>query len=233
MLIPLTRETFEELVPLIATGTQYTYYWGKWQDFLRRLLISFVALTLTWLAGKLVGGGGDAIKLILDVIAGLYWLWCPVYLASVRNNTYRRYPYSGFWRGKVLDVYITEELINEEETVNKWGELVIVENRERRINLEIGDRNGFRARVQSPIQRRYKEINRGDTAEVLIFSKKPDLSRIDKISDVYLPQLDLWIGKYPCIRRDIFQEIREELGGNPRKSPRSSSSIRKRRISRR
>jgi hypothetical protein len=233
MLIPLTRETFEELVPLIATGTQYTYYWGKWQDFLRRLLISFVALTLTWLAGKLVGGGGDAIKLILDVIAGLYWLWCPVYLASVRNNTYRRYPYSGFWRGKVLDVYITEELVNEEETVNKWGELVIVENRERRINLEIGDRNGFRARVQSPIQRRYKEINRGDIAEVLIFSKKPDLSRIDKISDVYLPQLDLWIGEYPCIRRDIFQDIREELEGSPRKSSPSSTSIRKRRIPRR
>ncbi|MGK7932542.1 MAG: phosphate ABC transporter permease [Microcystaceae cyanobacterium] len=226
MLVPLTRETLENLVPVIATGTQYTYYWGKWKDFLRRLLISFVALTITWLLGKLIGGGGDAIKLIFDVIAGLYWLWSPVYIASVRNNRYRRYGYCGFWRGRVLDVYITEELLGEEETVNKAGELVIVENRERRINLEIGDRNGFRARVQSPIQRRFKGINVQDIAEVIIFSNKSDLSRIEKISDVYLPQSDIWVGDYPCVRRDVFYDVREELGvRNPRSYPQRNRRI--------
>ncbi|MGK7944084.1 MAG: phosphate ABC transporter permease [Microcystaceae cyanobacterium] len=226
MLVPLTRETLENLVPVIATGTQYTYYWGKWQDVLRRLLISFVALTITWLLGKLVGGGGIAVKLIFDVIAGLYWLWGPVYVASVRNNRYRRYGYCGFWRGRVLDVYITEELLSEEETVNQAGELVIVENRERRINLEIGDRNGFRARVQSPIQRRYKGIDRQDIAEIIIFSNQSDLSRIDKISDVYLPQHRLWLGEYPCLRKDVFYDVRDQLLNTRSRS----SPPRKRRI---
>ncbi len=230
MLMPLTRETFERLVPLIATGTQYKYYWGKWQDFLRRLLVSFVALTITWLIGKFLGSGGESIKLIFDAIAGLYWLWCPVYLASIRNNRYRRLPYSGFWRGNVLDVYITEEVLNEEESVNKKGELVITENRERRINVEIGDKNGFRARVQSPIQRIYKEIRRGSPAEMMVFSKKTDLSRIEKISDVYLPQLNLWIGEYPCLRRDIFLEVSDELSGRQTNRP---SSQRQRRYPKR
>ncbi len=228
MLIPLTREAFERLVPPIATGSQYKYYWGKWQDILRRLLISFVALTITWLIGKLIGGGGEAIKLIFDVIAGLYWLWAPVYLASIRNNTYRRLPYSGFWQGEVLDVYITEELLSEEESVNKQGELVIIENRERRINVEIGDRSGFRAVTQSPIQRIYKGIKRGITAECVVFSKKADLSRIERISDVYLPDLDLWVGEYPCVQRDIFLEISEELGG--KESKRSPSRRPRRRL---
>lgn len=214
MLVPLTRQTFEQIIPLIATGPQYAYYWGKVKDFLRRLLIAVVAMTIIWLLGHLFGEGADAIKLILYIITGLYWFWAPVYLASVRNVSYRRYPYSGFWRGQVLDVYITEELIREEQTVNKKGELVIIENRERRINVEVGDQTGFRASVQAPIQRIFKVIEPGQVAEVLILSKKPDLSRIEKITDIYIPSHNLWVGEYPYLRRDIFIQVSRELGGS-------------------
>jgi hypothetical protein len=96
MLVPLTRQSIEQIVPIIATGPQYAHYWGKWSDFLRRLFISVIALTAAWLIGNLFGPGGLTIKLIFDIIAGLYWLWGPVYWASVRNNTYRRLPYGGF-----------------------------------------------------------------------------------------------------------------------------------------
>ncbi|MDJ0585448.1 MAG: phosphate ABC transporter permease, partial [Microcystis sp. M49636_WE2] len=126
MLVPLTRQSIEQIVPIIATGPQYAHYWGKWSDFLRRLFISIIALTAAWLIGNLFGPGGLTIKLIFDIIAGLYWLWGPVYWASVRNNTYRRLPYGGFWRGRVFDAFVTEELIGEEERVNKRGELEII-----------------------------------------------------------------------------------------------------------
>jgi hypothetical protein len=218
MLVPLTREAFEQIIPPIATGPQYAYYWGKSRDVLRKLLISVVALTVFWLIGKLLGPGGQAIKLIFDIIAGLYWLWSPVFWASIRNGNYRRLPYSGFWRGEVLDVFITEELVREEQNVNKWGELVVIENRERRINIEVGDREGFRATVQAPVKRIYKGIMPGQIAEMLILSKQPDLSRIDKITDVYLPQYNLWVGDYPYLRRDVFKDIRTELGGTTRKA---------------
>jgi hypothetical protein len=132
----------------------------------------------------------------------------------------------------VLDVFITEELIREEETVNKKGELVIIENRERRINVEVGDKTGFRATVQTPIRRIHKVINPGQIAEMLILSKQPDLSRIDKITDVYFPQHNLWIGEYPYLRRDVFTEVSRELGGGKmRDAPprRSASQIKRRR----
>ncbi|MEA5536055.1 phosphate ABC transporter permease [Crocosphaera sp. XPORK-15E] len=216
MLVPLTREAFEQIVPLVATGGQYSFYWGKWPDLLRRLFISLIALVVTWLLGKLAGAGAEAIKLIFDIIAGLYWLWSPVLWASVRNGRYRRYPYAGFWQGEVLDVFITEELISEEQTVNKWGELVVIENRERRINVEVGDQEGFSATVQAPIRRLYKVIKAGQLAEMLILSKQPDLSRIDKVTDVYFPQHNLWVGDYPYLRRDVFLQVSKELGGNVR-----------------
>jgi hypothetical protein len=231
MLVPLTRESFEQIIPVIATGLQYAHYWGKPSDFLRRLLISVVALTLSWLLGKLLGEGWLTIDLILDIITGLYWLWGPVYWASRRNASYRRLPYSGFWQGNVLDVYITEELISEEERTNQRGELVIFENRERRINVEIGDREGLRATVQAPVRRLYKSIAAGQIVEMLVLSRDPDLSRIDKITDLYFPQYDLWVGEYPYLRRDVFRQVSQELGGSAKvKSPRRRPSQVKRRL---
>lgn len=235
MLVPITRQTFEQIIPIIATGPQYAYYWGKWPDFLRRLLISFVALTTVWLLGMLLGKGAIAIKLIIDIIAGLYWLWSPVYWASIRNGKARRLPYSGFWRGRILDAYITEELVGEEETVNKQGQLVIIENLEKRINLEIGDQNGFNATIQAPVRRIYKVIRPGDLAEALVLSRSPDLGNIAQISDVYLPEHNLWVGEYPYLRRDIFSQVSQELGGKNRRRPSPSrptsrnSSIKRRR----
>ncbi len=231
MLIPLTREAFEDIIPPIATGTQYSFYWGKWRDLLQRLFISLIALVITWLLGKLAGSGGQTIKLIFDIIAGLYWLWGPVLWASLRNGKYRRYPYCGFWQGQVLDLFITEELIGEEQTVNKWGELVIIENRERRINVEVGDEEGFTAITKAPVNRLYRVIKPGQTAEMLVLSKTPDLSRIERITDVYFPQHNLWVGEYPYLRRDVFKQLSQELGGKRRyRSPqqRNSREIRRR-----
>ncbi len=232
MLVPLTRQSLDQLIPPIATGPQYAHYWGKWPDVLRRFFISVVALTAAWLIGMLFGPGGIAIKLIFDIIAGMYWLWGPVYWASVRNNTYRRLPYCGFWRGRVLDAFVTEELVGEEETVNERGELVIVENRERCINLEIGDRTGFSAIARAPLRRVHKAIRPGMIAETLVLSRSPDLSEITKLTDVHLPQLNQWVGEYPYLRRDIFRQVSMELGGTkePRPTPsRYSSNIIRRR----
>lgn len=229
MLKPLTREKLEQLIPLIATGQQYAYYWGKWSDLLNRLLISVVAVVVVLILDLLFGDGGEALILLLGGVAGLYWLWFPVYQASLRNAANRRFKYGGFWQGKVLDVFLTEELIGEEETVNQRGELVIIENRERWINLVLGDRTGFEVEVQAPLQRIYRGIKPGQTAELLVLSNQSDLGRINKISDAYLPKLNLWVGQYPYIQRDVFMEVSRQLGGTtPRRVVRRSRNLKRR-----
>ena len=220
----------EQLIPLIATGQQYAYYWGKLPDVLNRLLISVVGIVVVLILDVLSGDQGEALILLLGGIVSLYWLWCPVYQASRRNAASRRFKYSGFWRGKVLDVFLTEELIGEEETVNQRGELVIVENRERWINLILGDRTGFEVRVQAPLQRIYKGIKPGQTAELLVLSNDLDLSQINKVSDAYIPRQNIWVGQYPYIQRDVFTEVSRQLGGKtpPRVSRRTNPRIKKR-----
>ena len=211
MLIPLKRETSEQIIPVIATGNQYAHYWGNWQNFLKNLFISLVGVLVIWITGLILGAGGQGLSLILRVIAGLYWLWGPVYWASLRNATYRRYPYSAFWRGRILDVYITEELINELPTINKLGDFMILENREKRINLEVGDQSGSITNIQAPLKRIHKAINPGQAVQGLLLSNDPNFTKIAKITDVYIPRCKLWVGEYPYLRRDIFLDVSREL----------------------
>jgi hypothetical protein len=219
MLVPLTRETFEQVIPLIATGAQYKFAWGQSKDLLSRLLISLLIVVSIWLVGLVFGSGAEGLQLICFIIGGLYWFWSPIYVASVQNNAYRRFPYAGFWRGRVLDVYITEKVVREDQQADRFGRLEIIENFEKRINIEVGDREGFRVTVQAPVKRLYKPIAPGQVAELLVLSKQPELERIDKITDLYLPQFDLWVGDYPYLRRDLFKDISAKLGQNRQDAP--------------
>jgi len=211
MLIPLTRKKFEQIIPLMATGPQYTFYWGKFPDFLKRLLISVVGIVVLLLLRSFLGEDSEGILFLIGIFIGLYWLWGPVLWASIRNAGNRKLPYSGFWRGQVLDIYITEELIGEEETVNKKGQLVIVETRERRLNIEVGDETGFTTQLQVPLRREHKAIAPGLIAEMLVMSYRGDLSSIVKTSDIYIPDRNLWVSDYPYLRRDLFAEVSRQL----------------------
>ena len=221
MLQPLTRAKFEQLIPTIATGQQYAHYWGKWQDTINRILISVVAVVVVLILNLILGSSAEALILLLAIVAGFYWLWAPVYQASLKNAKARRLKFSGFWRSRIAEIYLTEELIGEEETVNQRGELVIVENRERRINLVLEDQTGFYITIQAPLQRIHKNLKVGQVAELLLLSNREDLSTVDKVTDAYIPSQNLWIGSYPWLQRDVFAEVSRQLGGrvnysNPR-----------------
>lgn len=211
MLIPLTRETFEQLIPPVATGAQYKYYWGKVPDCVRRLLISAVSVFFILLMYNFASDSAAPFLLLAGLIAGIYWLWGPIFWASLRNLECRKYKYSGFWQGRVLDVWITEEVMSQEETVNSKGQLVIVDNLERRINLEVGDNTGFSTTIQIPLLRTHKEIAPGQAALMVVMSNEEDLSRISKVSDIYIPSRNVWVSDYPYLRRDLFLDVSRQL----------------------
>jgi hypothetical protein len=211
MLVPLTRQKFEQVVPLIATGLQYKYYWGKFSNFLQRLLISVVAVVVILLVTVVFRLEFASIELVLGIISAFFWLWYPIFQASMRNLQCRRYKYGGFFRGRVLDWWITDQLVGKTETVNNKGELVIVENREKQINLEVGDETGFSIEFVAPLRSAYKVITRGQIAEMVVMSNRPDLSRIEEFSDIYFPSSDLWVSDYPYLRRDFFNEVSRRL----------------------
>lgn len=221
MLVPLTREKFEQLIPLIATGLQYKYYWGKFSNFLQRLLISVIIASVILLIEVILRLPLGPVIFCFGLLGALYWLWGPVLWASLRNAKFRRYKYAGFFRGRVLDSWITEELVGTQETVNNKGDLVIVENREKRINLEVGDETGFTAVLKAPLQVSHKTINRGQVAEMLVMSSTPDLSRIEEITNIYIPNRNLWVSDYPFLRQDSFKEVSRRIYDDTEERPRN------------
>ncbi len=212
MLIPITRKKFEELIPITATFNQYKFYWGKPTDVLQRVLLSVAGLVVVVILNYFAGERFQIILAFLASAAGLYWFWSPAYRATRRNMECRKYKFSGFFQGEVLETFITENLVGKEETVNKQGELVIIENRERRINLEISDETGFVVTTQAPLLREHRSIRPGDIAQLMVMSNRGDLSRISYVSDVFLPESDLWVSEYPYLRRDLFLEVGRQLG---------------------
>ncbi len=211
MLVPLTEDAFEQLVPRIATYDQYRHYWGKASDFLRRLAFSTVALVVVWLLSLILGEGFGGLTFALGFAAALYWFWVPVFLASRRNGTYRKYRYCGLLAGRVVETFVTEELLNQQEMANPLGDLVIVENRERCINVVVEDRSGFEVTVQAPLRREHKAIAPGQRAEMIVFSNDGDLGRIGLVGDLYLPSRRVWVSDYPCVQRDAFLEVAEQV----------------------
>ncbi|MGD1936730.1 MAG: phosphate ABC transporter permease [Cyanophyceae cyanobacterium] len=223
MLIPLTNDAFEQLVPRIATYDQYRHYWGKASDFLRRLAISTVALVVVWVVGLILGEGVSGLTFALGFAAALYWFWVPVFLASRRNGDYRKYRYCGMLSAKVVETFVTEELLNEQETVNPIGDLVIVENRERCINVVVCDEAGFEVTVQAPLRRDHKGVVPGQRAEMVVFSNDADLGRIGVVGDLYVPTRRIWVSDYPCVQRDAFLDIAEQVF--PRSRSRSPQRV--------
>ncbi len=212
MLVPLTRKIFESLIPLVATGGQYAYFWGKPRDLLQRLLVSVVGIfAIVFVRVLFFGVINDGILLFVGLSVGLYWIWGPILWASLRNMEYRRYGYAGFWQGRVTDIFLTEELIGTEENVNNRGELVVVENRERCLNLEVGDETGFTAQLRVPLKRFHRAIDLGDVAEMLVLSNRGDLGRIAQTTDIYIPDHNLWVSDYPYLQQDAFIDVSRRL----------------------
>ncbi|MFB2834636.1 phosphate ABC transporter permease [Floridanema evergladense] len=229
MLIPITRQKFEQLIPILATGSQYKYYWGKPFDFILRLLISIViGMLIWWIEVSFLGLEYGAFMLLLGIFTSSYFLWGPIFRATLRNYECRKYKYSGFWKGEVWDLYVTEEVVGKEQNVNKQGELVIVENRERRLNIEVGDETGFSTSLQVPLKRIHKSLRRGQDAQMLVMSNKPDLAIINKVTDIYIPDLDLWVSDYPYLQRKEFTELSYQL----EKSEKRESQKRRRPVER-
>ena len=117
-----------------------------------------------------------------------------------------------------MDVYLTEEVVAQEEKVNKKGELIIVENLEQRINLELGDKTGFTVEMQAPLSRYHQGIYKNQVAVMLVMSYQQDLEKIAKYSDVYLPIVNLWVSDYPYLRRDMFVEVINQVRSSRRKN---------------
>jgi hypothetical protein len=213
MIIPLKRQKFDELIPSVPTSDQYQYYWGVSQDVFRRVLISVTLLvTFSLLYNRTPDNVWGLLMFVCAGMGGLYWMLAPVAIAGIRNSKLRKYGFCGFWQARILDLYVSEEVLSKQESFTDRGRLDIVHDTETFLNLEVGDRSGFTTTVRVPMRREYKRIKRKQMACMLLFANDPSFNRIAKTTtDIFIPQVNLWVSDYPYLRRDVFIDLTKYL----------------------
>ena len=61
--------------------------------------------------------------------------------------------------------------------------------------------------LRFPLDKKHKALRRGMVIRCLVLAERADFSRIERISDAWVPQARLWVGEYPYLLRPAFEEI--------------------------
>ncbi|KKZ11987.1 MAG: hypothetical protein TE42_06235 [Candidatus Synechococcus spongiarum SP3] len=206
MLIPLSGAERDQLLPKVATGPQFSACWGGPQVLLQRVMISVVGGLVSLLFGQAFGFSGPwgSFLLVIGIVFGLTWLWAPVAVAAQQNGRLRRFPHTALVMARVGDLFMEERVAQRREDVNAKGRLELVESKRRWLNLELDDEDGFLGRLAFPLEQKHQGIRRGDVICCLAMANRRDFSPVAAFSDAWLPQQNLWVGRYPYLRRDLL-----------------------------
>lgn len=47
----------------------------------------------------------------------------------------------------------------------------------------------------------YRNVRRGMRCEVVVLSRSPGFSKLTGVTDAYIPELDIFVGRYPLLNK--------------------------------
>ena len=208
MLIPLRPGELERLIPAVATGNQFRAALGKPQEVLQRVMVAAIGGVITLLISQSqMTSRWGPFWLVAGVVFLLYVLWGPILQAGQRNATLRRYPAAAMFDGEIAEITTRERVENRHEQADSRGQLELVENRRTWMLLELQDEDGYLGKLAFPMEKKHQTIRPRTRIRCLVLSERKDFSRIDALSDAWIPGLRMWVGEYPFLLRPAFEEL--------------------------
>ncbi len=208
MLIPIKSNQVSKLIPSVATGGQFKYTLGNPRKILQRLIISSIGAAITLVIGNnQFGNQTDVLWLILCLGFALYILWGPILEASRKNIKYKQFKFFSIFDGIISDIYQIEKIESSREQTNRYGNLEIVENKRTWLTIELEDEDGYLSKISFPMEKRHSIITRGLRVKCLVSANERSFNGKLFLTDVWLPEINLWVGDYPYLLRPAFEEI--------------------------
>lgn len=208
MLVPLKPGELQRLVPLVATGPQFSHCWGNPSKGLQRVLVSSIGGVIPLLISQSnFGYGAGSIWLVIGITLLLYVLWGPILEAGQRNSRLRRYPAAALFEGTIADLYTRERLEDRQEQADRSGRLEVVENRRTWLCLELEDEDGRLGVLRCPLLKDHRNLRQGMVVRCLVLAERGDFARIGALSDAWIPQARQLVGEYPYLLRPAFEEL--------------------------
>ncbi len=214
MLLELTPEECEAVIPLVPTRLQYAAYWSDALKSVGRIITAILVGVALLVLSRAFGEGSflGAVSFLAGFLSLLYpFLWGPLYTISRRQLAFREIPYGGLFFGQVLSTRRYEVVVEEREKVDEEGQLYIEEVRERQFEMEIGDETGVLYRVRARDDPRYRRIVKKQSVLALVKAYSRDLRRRPTLSEVYVVKLGEWVGDVSYLDREAFLQLADEL----------------------
>ncbi|MFS8796073.1 hypothetical protein NW807_02515 [Synechococcus sp. R70.1] len=214
MLLELTPEECESVIPLVPTRLQYTAYWSDALNSVGRIITAILVGVALLVLSRAFGEGSflGAVSFLAGFLSLLYpFLWGPLYTISRRQMAFREIPYGGLFFGQVLSTRRYEVVVEERKKLDEDGELYIEEVRERQFEMEIGDETGVTYRVRARDDPRYRRIVKKQSVLALVKAYSRDLRRRPTLSEVYVVKLGEWVGDVSYLDREAFLQLADEL----------------------
>ena len=208
MLIPIKSNEIQKLIPSVATGDQFNSALGNPQKIFQRIMISAIGGVITLLVSQSqVTSQFYSFWLILGVVFILYILWGPILEASKRNSMLKSYSFSALFDGYISEVYVEDRIENQQEQANKDGRLELIEKRRSWVVIGMEDDDGYLGNINFPLKDKFNVLRKGMRINCVVFSNRRDFNSIQAISDVWCPEIRLWVGDYPYLLRPAFEEF--------------------------
>ena len=214
MLLELTPEECESVIPLVPTRLQYAAYWSNALNSVGRIITAILVGVALLVLSRAFGEGSflGAVSFLAGFLSLLYpFLWGPLYTISRRQMAFREIPYGGLFFGQVLSTRRYEVVVEERKKLDEDGELYIEEVRERQFEMEIGDETGVTYRVRARDDPRYRRIVKKQSVLALVKAYSRDLRRRPTLSEVYVVKLGEWVGDVSYLDREAFLQLADEL----------------------
>jgi len=214
MLLELTPEECESVIPVVPTRLQYAAYWSDALKSTGRIITAILVGVALLVLSRAFGEGSflGAIAFLVGILSLLYpFLWGPLYTISRRQLAFREIPYGGLFFGQVLRTRRYEVVVEEREKLDEDGNFYIEEVRERQFEMEIGDETGVVYRVRAKDDPRYRRIVKKQSVLGLVKAYSRDLQRRPTLSEVYVVKLGEWVGDVSYLDREAFLDMANEL----------------------
>ncbi|CAM9205096.1 unnamed protein product [Ascophyllum nodosum] len=200
----LPRQTLKRLVPICPTMEKWLAHYGQTATERQRRVVngigtSFVLYWLAFFASRtLIGPFAWRVSSILVFLQAFLW---PV-LESFRHTLELWGEGSRVERRRTKGALFTGR-------VTRTGFALASEASHHRTHFQmlVEDDEGRELFFDVPQVPDYRNVRRGMQCEVVVLSRSPGFSKLTGVTDAYIADLDMFVGRYPLLNKSAFWKL--------------------------
>lgn len=202
-IVPISRKAMRKVCPPSKVSIhQYGSYWGtnsmeRVQRIFESVIVAYGGAWLAWFSSFMVG---SLVSAVIGTALVLNWVYLPWLNARRRN--------AKMWpsEGQLYYALFSGRIISLKRLKRRAGKMIGAVAQEY-LQLIIADESERELEVITTWQDCYSHLRAQMKCETIIASPLRDFSSLYTMTELWVPSTDCWVGDYPYLRRDKFENL--------------------------